>query len=193
MNGKHHLISGAATIVSMGAVAALLYRASGNVIAEALSMSAQFVVSEMMGGHIAFSIGLAVGIALYFVGCLLPDIDSDDSMISRFGSIPVKHRTWTHSIWLVVFIGLVGVFFWPFKWLALGCFVHIFWDSASRMGVCWFYPYPGYIEYESGARVKRNHWLWLYRSNSLAESVVCAVSVLVACALVAIVLLLGTR
>ena len=113
---------------------------------------------------------------LFLLGSLLPDIDEPISMIGRWFHLPVKHRGLTHTILL-----LCGLLKWPvFIWLILGCFLHIFWDSFSRMGVCWLYPFSRYKEYNNGARVKKGKHFWFYRTARPSEYVVITLLVVLA-------------
>ena len=47
---------------------------------------------------------------LLMLGTLLPDIDSKKSILGRFFHLPVKHRTWTHSIWPLIPLYFLGSF-----------------------------------------------------------------------------------
>ena len=108
---------------------------------------------------------------LFLFGTLLPDIDEPKSMLGRRFHLPVKHRGLTHTVWFLLL--LCGLLKWPiFIWLVLGSFLHIFWDSYSRMGVCWLYPFSKYKEYNNGARVKKGKHFWLYRTGQPSEYVV---------------------
>ena len=165
----------------MAGGAALLASAGGDgPVWEAVSSAASHVISFMGDGPLPKAAMAAIGTCLYMLGTLLPDVDSKSSALGRFCNLPVRHRTWFHSLWPVALIALAGWFARPLMWLALGYAVHLFWDSLSRMGVCWLYPHPGFISYEGGARVKRNHWLWTYHTGTVMESVTCYSSVAVA-------------
>lgn len=97
-------------------------------------------------------IGTALFFGLYILGLVLPDCDNEDSYISRIVHISFDHRTWTHSVWAVLLLLLLGILYHPVLGLALGVFVHIFVDSFSRAGVCWLYPFTKYkteIKYKS--------------------------------------------
>lgn len=122
-----------------------------------------------------------VAVFLFFVlGSVLPDIDSDNSLLGRYVRIGVQHRTWTHAIWGLPVLCLAGVYYRPMMWCALGVFLHLFWDSFSVGGNCWFYPFSKYIDYSSGAHVKQHHWAKLYRVGGLSEKVVVCVLVVMA-------------
>lgn len=116
---------------------------------------------------------------LFLIGCLLPDCDSEKSIIGRIVHIPVKHRTWTHTAWCLVPLILMGFAVPCFFLLAYGYFLHIFFDSLSKGGICWFYPISQYKTWASGAQVKKNHKFYLYRIGKTSEIVflVCVVVV----------------
>lgn len=117
---------------------------------------------------------LVISVGLFLLGTLLPDIDSKTSTLGRWIHIPVGHRTWTHTIWACVLLFLPCIWQKIFIWLFLGYVLHLFWDSFSRAGVCWFYPISQYRSY-GNAKVKRLHMLKLYRTGSTSEFVVVAV------------------
>lgn len=99
---------------------------------------------------------------LFFLGGLLiPDCDNPNSMAGKRLHLPFDHRTWMHSIWLVLFMFIAGFAFYPFWFMSLGCFIHLFCDSFSRQGVCWFYPISNYKHYGS-AKIKKGHYIYLY-------------------------------
>lgn len=110
-------------------------------------------------------------IAAFLLGVLLPDIDQEHSALGRYIHIPVRHRTWTHTIWFVALFAVPAYFLPFFVWIAYGSLLHIFFDSLSRGGICWFYPISKYKTYEGGAQIKKKHWLWLYRVGDKSEKV----------------------
>lgn len=172
MNGRHHLVSGAASLATVAGGTALVYL-------KASPDAAGAFVSFAFQGFSIVSPFTALCVAAYVLGTVLPDVDSPSSPIARHGGVPFKHRTWMHSLWPVVLLAAAGWFARPLMWLAAGYFVHLFWDSLSRMGVCWLYPHPGFIEY-GHARVKRNHWLWFYHNGTAMETATCWSSVVIA-------------
>lgn len=114
---------------------------------------------------VQFGIGLVLG-------SLLPDIDSPHSILGRFVYLPVEHRTWTHSIYPVLGLVVLGHFF-PFAlYVAIGYFFHLLVDALSTQGVSFFRPINGYVRYDSGAKVKKNHALRLYKTGSVSEVLV---------------------
>ena len=107
--------------------------------------------------------------ALFFVGLLLPDIDLSGSTISRLLHfyLPIGHRTWTHTIWILLLLFLCSFLTnsMPLLCLTLGYFYHLFCDSLSVCGVCWFYPISQYRELGYGKKVKNNHFVSFYGSD----------------------------
>lgn len=121
---------------------------------------------------------LAISVGLFLLGTLLPDIDSTTSMLGRWVHIPVEHRTWTHTIWICALLFLPCIWQKIFIWLFLGYVLHLFWDSFSRAGVCWFYPISQY-RYYGNAKVKRLHILKLYRTSNISEFVIVAMLIVI--------------
>ena len=75
-----------------------------------------------------FLCGDVVSGILLSVGSLLPDIDHKNSLFGKaLPFIPkmIKHRTWTHSL---------------FVYLCIGCCVHLFLDMITKQGCPLFYP-----------------------------------------------------
>lgn len=128
-------------------------------------------------------IACVCAILSFLLGSLLPDIDSSTSILGRlFPTLPLEHRGITHTIWAAGVLGFVWFASWHVAgtWaivpqallggLFLGYVGHLLWDSCSRAGVAWLYPLTGYATYGSGARVKKRHYVWLYRTGQLSET-----------------------
>lgn len=114
-------------------------------------------------------------ILLFILGSLLPDIDSPESLVGRFIYLPFEHRTWTHTIWVVLILGLASI---KYRLLAIVClayFLHLCFDSLSKCGVCWIYPISKYRKYGSHAKVKEGHKLHLYGSRNHGEYIIVGV------------------
>ena len=110
--------------------------------------------------------------ALFCLGSLLPDIDSKGSTLGRYLYLPVKHRTLTHTFWIVALLALLGLKFRVFVWLALGYFFHIFYDGLSNAGIAWFWPLSRYITYPSGAVIKKGFRFKFYKTGDSSELLV---------------------
>lgn len=85
-------------------------------------------------------LGLAIGC---YAGALLPDIDTKSKISFMLGfSLPIKHRTITHSLLFAVLIGFIGCFL--SYGLGIGLFIgvltHLFLDFFTGYGVPLFYP-----------------------------------------------------
>jgi len=122
---------------------------------------------------------MAFGVGFACFGSFLPDVDSKSSALGRYVCLPFGHRTWTHSVWAVILIGLLcsalpvpGIY-----GLLFGYFMHLFMDGLSGMGVCWLYPFTRYVYMENGAwrkgsgkgktaKTAQGHKLKLYRTCS---------------------------
>lgn len=112
---------------------------------------------------------IPICLLLFLLGTCLPDADKRNSIIGRFLYIPVRHRTWTHAVWIPTAI-LIGSFACHILfWVWLGYILHLFWDSLSYCGVCYFYPISNYRRYGNGAQVKKKHIFKLYRAGQGSE------------------------
>lgn len=125
-------------------------------------------------------LSLLIFSVFFILGCLLPDTDHPNSILGRKFYIPIRHRTWTHTMWVVMLFMLIGIFLKPFAALAYGYFIHLFIDSFSRGGVCFFYPISKYRDYPSGAHVKQKHIFKIYKPGGMSENIVNAVLVITA-------------
>ena len=119
---------------------------------------------------------LILSILFLKIGTLLPDIDNKGSVLgSKLYNMGIDiesyigHRTYTHSIWLVLILFVLGKFFVPFRFMFFGVLVHIFVDSFSKAGICFVYPLKKYIHYNSGAFVADGHRYKLYTTGSDRE------------------------
>lgn len=165
MMGRSHLITG---------VCALEHAYAAGILINRTNIVPLTAVKEAVQSYLGIT-GPSVTLMLpflgaYFVGVLFPDIDNPKSILGKIVHIPVEHRTWLHAVYLYLLSAALG-WFWPvFGWLALGAFVHLFWDSFSVCGNCWFYKIlSDYRRYPGGAKVKKGHKLKLYRAGEWSE------------------------
>ena len=172
MLGKNHLITNTASLVILSTGTLALSNQSSDTPFGALAPAARTVISAFTHYGDTPWITIGAGLLLFYLGSLLPDIDSAHSMLGRHLHLPVKHRTWTHAIWIPLILFVAGFAFPPLWWVTLGYVLHLFWDGLSRGGVCWFYPISQYREYSNGAKVKKHHWLKLYSVGGFSENVV---------------------
>lgn len=151
--------------------------------------------------HIAFGTGcLAVAsatsgvlptpavIAGVLVGSLAPDLDAPNSTLSKalHFSLPGKHRTWTHTAWVLMALVLIAhqvegmpILHDLVSGFSTGYLTHLVADSVSRAGICWFWPLKDYIRYDSGAFVAPGHVVKLYRTQT-GQTVICVLTWLLA-------------
>lgn len=185
MLGRDHIIANAATAAILFTGAATLAAQPAASPVGALAPAASAVLSAFTEYHsMPGSAVVGLGLVFFLVGTLLPDIDSERSLLGRCIHLPIEHRTWTHAIWFPLVLVVAGFAFPPLWWAALGYVLHLFWDSLSRGGVCWFYPFSRYVKYGSGAKVKRNHKLKVYAVGEASEYILTGVLVVVAIACV---------
>lgn len=179
MTGKGHLASG----TTLGADALLFRHFIRSGGAPVFIQTAADTVSNIMTGGGGTVWQAAAGCALlcvgYYIGVLLPDIDKDNSMISKMihFSIPVRHRGITHSLWALVLMA-VPLFFLPaavspfiFGILA-GMMVHLLIDSISTAGWVPFYPLGRWKVYNNTVMTKRRHIRLYSSTNPGSEDVV---------------------
>lgn len=192
MTGKHHLASGASTYLAMASipmVPSVYHGPFSEQVATACSFYSglYYVPSGISSEGVGAIVGLVLSILMFFLGVLLPDVDSKGSILGKFIYLPFRHRTWTHTFWpIIIFLGLS--FLWTgFFWLAMGMIAHLFIDSISFQGVCWFYPLSKYRYYPNGGAVKKKHWLKLYRTGSKTEAVVCYIYIIICIVIFALV------
>jgi inner membrane protein len=83
------------------------------------------------------------GVAL---GTLMPDIDHPHSTISHvlpFGGLGLQHRTWTHSLLLLLVLSGLALFLG--RTFAVAFFVgylsHLLLDMLNPTGIPWLYPF----------------------------------------------------
>lgn len=141
MKAIGHLATGAAVALAADTTIKNLAYSSGPLGNAAATLSDS---SFFAAPHISGAAGIAIFSALYFLGLLLPDCDNAESFISKIIYIPVGHRTWTHSIWPILCLFILGIFWHPITGLAFGMLIHIFFDALSVSGICWLYPLTKY-------------------------------------------------
>lgn len=166
MMARNHVICSAAALALIAGSAAVSY----DVVP---------VVGDTINNYVSVP-SIFLCIPLYFLGTLIPDLDSPSSVLGRYSPIKLPHRTILHSLWIPI---LLSVFFHDnvyVMWFVAGYLVHVLLDSISVMGVCFFWPYPGYRSYGSGAKIKKHHVVKLYHANTREETVV-AISFIVLC------------
>lgn len=185
MVGKSHIVSNICT-VAIGCELIYFAQIAGNpltTVGNTLSNALSYVfINPDFKGFWAF----AVYFYLFLMGTLLPDIDNEKSILGKHWHIKMEHRTWTHTVWFLSPLALLSIKFVFARWLALGYFLHLFWDSLSVGGICWFYPISQYKYFgTSGAKIKKNHKIYLYRVGKKSEAVLVTILVVISVLLLA--------
>ena len=101
-------------------------------------------------------ISVAIGIPLFIVGTLLADADLPHSLMGRFmpwgtmwrrqsagepATSPIAHRGWTHTLWVLLGVGVLAATVSPvLVWLLAGMVTHVLLDAMSMAGWVWYYP-----------------------------------------------------
>ncbi len=168
VNGKQHLVSGAA-LCALGAAG---LASTGSI--SALAPARAFILEAATPVNLPE--GLMCGLC-YFGGCLLPDIDQPGSLMGRYVHVEAEHRTWTHSIYPLLALFIMGAAQRPFLWAAFGALAHLLMDSFSKCGVCWFHCFDGYRKYGSGAKVRKG-WHPVFYTNDVSAWIFCTVLVM---------------
>lgn len=156
MRGKSHIITGVSTAAVLADSGLLLSACPEDSMVYQLSSGFLHIITDTA---MPMWLYVSAGILLYLTGVLLPDIDSPYSTLGRKLYIPLGHRSWLHSIWLVLVFAIGSIWVRVLWFLAFGIFVHLFFDSFSRSGIRWFYPFKGH------------HRIKLYRTSSVSEYV----------------------
>lgn len=175
MKGKCHIVTNIATVVFLNESARALssvFTGGASVynhIRDCIKWRPAIETSSSIGNFAITAISFLICASLFILGSLLPDIDQEKSTIGKICHIPVRHRTWTHTIWVVLVFALISAVLPCVFWLTFGYTLHIFYDSLSKGGICWFYPISQYKTWTSGAQVKKNHKFYLYRTGETSE------------------------
>lgn len=157
MRGINHIITGVATAVVITDSYFLMKSAPSY---EVTHLVADDIAQLFTNSALSIWVAIPVSIFLYLIGVLLPDIDYPYSTLGKKIYIPIGHRTWLHSIWFVLIFIIAGIWFRVLWFLAFGIFVHLLFDSVSRSGIQWFYPWEN-----------RYHKLKLYHTSGVSEYV----------------------
>ena len=190
MSRNHMIVAGSAAVAST-AVCGLNTQSSVSDWRAIHEWIFQYFYPVVLSGEFSWNllnwwpVYLFVGLILLMFGSLLPDIDSKSSVLGRFLYVPVQHRTWTHSVWFVIPLLLLGIIHPVLRFIWVGCLLHILADEFSRGGVCFLYPVHTYKRYDSGAFVARGHKVKLYHTGQKSE-IICVVCFVVISFLVCI-------
>lgn len=113
---------------------------------------------------------LAGSLFFFWLGSLLPDIDSKSSTLGRYVRLPVEHRTITHTVWALLAFLFFSVFHPWLRFLWFGYTLHLLLDGVSAAGLCWTYPKKRYIVYNTGAFIAPGHKWKLYGTGKQSEN-----------------------
>ena len=138
MTGKSHIAMNTATAIIVVDTIFLIDKVATN--ETLISVKNGLTDFFMDSGNIPIYLFMPISFLLYFLGAILPDIDHEYSMIGRHIHLPIEHRTWTHAIWLPIIFAIIGIWYRFMTYLAIGYFLHLFWDMFSASGIMWFYP-----------------------------------------------------
>ena len=176
MRGYNHITTGFSTVVIIDTILKTIQSKFGYGICTIFRNAINPASMLDTGNKIVTGILTgAICTAVFLLGCLLPDCDLKTSIIGKVFYVPVRHRTWTHTIWIILILLILSYVNTCFIWLAYGYFLHIFYDSLSKGGICWFYPISKYLNYSSGAQIKKGHKIYLYKTSEISEKIVAGV------------------
>lgn len=133
------------------------------------------------------TIDLALGLGACLLGSVLPDVDSERSLLGRHLHLPVEHRTITHAVWIPASLIVCGLLWMPpVLWCGIGWLSHILVDGLSRAGVCYLWPLTDYVRYDGGAFVARGHkpWLKWYGADQPSREAALVVGIVLVTALI---------
>lgn len=200
MTGKNHVITNICTVTStICGVAALhthAYYTTKTTFFQSVIVGLDGILWPCIHtmfldtGGLPFPVFAVISMAAFFIGSIMPDIDSENSMLGKFLHLPIEHRTWTHAVWVPIVLGLLSILHRCMSWLTLGYLLHLVWDNLSKGGVCFFYPISKYRYFgNSGAKIKDGHFLYLYRTGQPSEGIVVGAlaTVTVVCVTLAVV------
>lgn len=168
MSGKNHVVLGITSAVANVSVFGIISQYDDSVLHNVSINVLNYLIPSYVTKWSLILWCFLILICVAF-GSLLPDIDSKNSILGRYFHLPFKHRTWTHTIWVVLLLCYLARKYLFFGCIFYGYFMHLVIDTFSFAGVCWFYPFEQYREYPSGAIVKKNHKCKLYKGGKTSE------------------------
>lgn len=176
MMGKNHVVVNTALTIAGTSCCAALAMSSYDALSRMNKVFLSVGYPEVLSLNLdhgflgSFPIYLLVAFFMLWLGSLMPDIDSKDSLFGRYLHLPFQHRTWTHSIWALI-LPSIGAFYVPvLRFFVIGYILHIALDGVSQAGVCFWYPFKKYRKYPNGAFVARGHFIKLYRAGDKSET-----------------------
>ena len=125
-------------------------------VSEAVSSWSAWLHQMFIGSDDQWLTSVAIGLPLFIIGSVLPDIDLPHSLAGRFmpwGTLwlrpesradalsPIAHRGWTHTLWVLLVVSALTAWVSPvFIWLLAGMITHDVLDAGSMAGWIWYYP-----------------------------------------------------
>lgn len=176
MMGHNHIITGVCALEHVYVVDTLIRRMENPFLLQGLDIvygKLGIVMPLEMWKDMQVHM-LPMFLAAYIIGVLFPDVDNPNSILGKVIYVPVEHRTWIHAIYLYTASFIAGMIIHPaFLWFTFGVFIHLFWDSFSKMGNCWFYKLlSDYKRYPGDAKIKKGNHLVLYKAGEWTEYLV---------------------
>lgn len=193
MMAGNHLIGGTAVLLS----GVSLFYAGSLWLGEAAGTAPMVFLGR--GGDLQEALGTIVamvmtwlattfwlGLPIFWLGTLLPDIDSKKSTLGRYIHVPGPHRGLTHSNWVLMLLAVLA-WFDPTQltwWLLAGVATHHATDSWSAAGRVGFFPLGKHriITFPDGTPcvVTTKRHRGLYKSGDGREALVMAGLVILA-------------
>lgn len=170
MMGKEHMIVNSAIVTTVGCVCHEILLSSNHICYDIVSKVIDYFYPMGLYSRLFLPWTFALFLAM-LLGTVLPDIDSKNSILGRYIYIPLQHRTWTHTFWIVALLFVLGLRWSLIGGVFVGYFLHLCIDAVSAAGICWFYPIQKYRKYPSGAFVAKNHKMKLYYAGKRSEKV----------------------
>ena len=120
----------------------------------------------------------ALSFAFLLIGVLLPDIDTTGAItvLTKYHHLPIPHRGVTHTLYFAVLMWLPGLFFYPLRFIAIGCLIHDIFDSFSKAGWVPLYPFGSHYmgRTPDGHQVvmtKRSHFIFYKTDGGRSEDI----------------------
>lgn len=172
MTGRSHIAfaSIAAADCVAGVIMAKIYLPSDSkLVLQAISAISDFFDPMAEFGGLAGCLLVGAAIILYYIGVLLPDIDTSSTISNALHfKLPLKHRGFTHSLWaacLFLMPSLIWYEAWISRFVAAGMICHDLADSFSPCGWVPFYPFGKYRIVHGNVVCSRMPHIKLYSSE----------------------------
>lgn len=129
-------------------------------------------------GSTGFWLFVVGAVALFWLGCLLPDIDNPTSILGRYVPFDTGlHHGFTHTDWITIGLALLALID-PTRlvfYLLLGVITHNELDGRSHAGRVRFWPLGRWdiITYSDGVQcvVRKKYRRFTYKAGSFGETI----------------------